>query len=93
MNFVVLLSEVILSVIVFTIAYYILSQQTHVHFQNNTNYVSEHKIDAMDALYFSLVTQSTVGFGSIVPVSTISKLCVSVQVFSTLLFVVRWATL
>ena len=92
MNFFILLCEVLLSVVVFSIVYYILSRQNDIHFRNNANYVTEHEIDIIDAIYFSLVTQSTVGFGSIVPVSTTSKICVSIQVLSTLIFVVRWAS-
>ena len=93
MKFYILLAEIIVCVIAFAIIYYILSKQNVVHFRNNSNYVTEHEIDSIDAVYFSLVTQSTVGFGSIVPVSRLSKLCVSLQVFSTLMFVVRWATM
>ena len=92
MKFYVLFSEVLLCVIVFAIIYYILSRQNNIHFRNNATYITEHEIDVMDAIYFSLVTQSTVGFGSIVPVSILSKICVSIQVLSTLVFVVRWAS-
>lgn len=46
----------------------------------------------LDALYFSLVTQSTVGYGSIVPLTNTAKLVASVQIATTLLFVIRWTT-
>lgn len=47
----------------------------------------------LEALYFSLVTQSTVGYGSITPYSTLAKCVTSLQIATTLLFVIRWATL
>jgi hypothetical protein len=46
-----------------------------------------------EAIYFSLVTQSTVGYGSIIPVSPLAKTITATQIATTLLFVVRWATL
>lgn len=91
--FLTLLSEVLLCVVLFAFVYYILALQKNIHFKNTTSLVTNsQEINIVDALYFSLVTQSTVGYGSIVPVSMISKICVSFQVLSTLLFVVRWTT-
>lgn len=49
--------------------------------------------ELLDAVYFSLVTQSTVGYGSILPQSVVAKVVTSVQILTTLLFVIRWATL
>ena len=46
----------------------------------------------LDAFYFSLVTQSTVGYGSIVPVSTVAKAVVAAQVTSTLAFLIYLST-
>lgn len=88
----VLLLEVTTCLLSFALVYYILSLQDEVHFSNNTNHLEAHpKISWIDAIYFSLVTQSTVGFGSIVPISDFSKCIVSLQVFSTIIFVLRWS--
>ena len=46
----------------------------------------------LDATYFSLVTQSTVGYGSIVPLSPLAKVVVSMQVGSTLACLIYLST-
>ena len=96
MQYIVHLFEVLLCVLSFAFVYYVLSSlQDEKHFINNTNNAYPHnfKIHWIDAIYFSLVTQSTVGYGSIVPASLFAKCIVSLQVFSTIAFVLRWSTL
>ena len=93
MNYLVLLTEVMLCVVAFAVIYYLLATRDNTHFRNNIRYtINTPSIGIVDAVYFSLVTQSTVGFGSIVPASTLAKALVSLQVFSTIAFVLRWST-
>jgi len=94
MQYVLLMSEVILCLSLFACVYYALASADERHFRNNTHTtLSDAPIGVIDAIYFSLVTQSTVGFGSIVPTSSLAKLLVSLQVFSTIAFVLRWSTM
>lgn len=89
-----LLSEVSLCVVAFALVYYILAIADEQHFRNRSHTaLSNAPIGFIDAIYFSLVTQSTVGYGSIVPSSTLAKTIVSMQVFSTIAFIVYWSTL
>lgn len=94
MQYVLLLSEVILCLLFFACVYYALANADDRHFRNNTHSTLPNPpIGAIDAIYFSLVTQSTVGYGSIVPSSSLAKAVVSLQVFSTIAFVLRWSTM
>ena len=68
----------IFSILYYTIAYYYgetaFSRITTV--DSNTphkNQEQNNKMSMLDCLYFSLVTQTTVGYGHIVPTHTISK--------------------
>lgn len=45
----------------------------------------------LDSFYFSLVTQSTVGYGDSVPLSPTAKIVSSLQILVTMWFVIRWA--
>jgi voltage-gated potassium channel len=40
-----------------------------------------HKISLVDCIYFSVTSQATVGYGDIIPITDLSKLFVSIQVF------------
>ena len=88
-----LLTEVSLCILFFAMIYFFLATPRNMHFQKTTYNPRDLDIRFVDSLYFSLVTQSTVGYGSIVPISTISKVFASLQIFSTFIFVLRWATL
>jgi hypothetical protein len=93
MGYIVSLIEVSLCVLLFTVVYYGMTFLEAQHFRMRAaSDTASHTIDFMDSLYFALVTQSTVGFGSIVPISNLAKAVVSVQVFSTIAFVLRWST-
>jgi hypothetical protein len=91
MRYIVSLIEVSLCVLLFATVYYRMTFLDASHFRmRSASDTASHTIDFMDSLYFALVTQSTVGFGSIVPISDVAKALVSVQVFSTIAFVLRW---
>ena len=100
MQFGYLFAEVLACVLVFAVVHFAI-MRSNVHAYSNRNIHSAHTTDSthtagvqfLDALYFSLVTQSTVGYGSIVPYSPLAKVAAGVQVLTTLFFVVRWATL
>lgn len=93
MQYYLLLTEVVVCVVGFAVVYYLLATHDDSHFRNNTHTIHPNPpIGVVDAIYFSLVTQSTVGYGSIVPSSTLAKTIVSLQVFSTIAFVLRWST-
>lgn len=83
-----------LIVCVFAITYYCLpSSSSTPHFHYTYHDPSRpQKLTLLDSFYFSLVTQSTVGYGSIVPVSTVAKCIVAAQVMSTLFFVIYLST-
>lgn len=40
-----------------------------------------YQISYIDCLYFSITSQATVGYGDIIPVTNLSKILVSIQVF------------
>ena len=85
-----LYAEVLACVLVFAVVHFALMRS------DPHAYTSQHADESagaqfLDAFYFSLVTQSTVGYGSIVPRSTPAKIAAGVQILTTLFFVVRWA--
>ncbi|MBU2046060.1 MAG: potassium channel family protein, partial [Bacteroidetes bacterium] len=43
---------------------------------------------AIDAIYFSFITSSTVGYGDIHPISDVGKILSIVQIFSSISFLV-----
>jgi len=63
------------------------NEKPHFYTQNNSP-----RISFLDALFFSLVTQSTVGYGSTVPLSNIAKCVVAIQVMSTLFMIIYLST-
>ena len=70
----------ILSIVVFAMIYYFIDVFTDEK-QFNTD---KRENRFWDKLYFSLVTQSTVGYGDIYPVTALTKLFVSLQIFVTM---------
>ena len=85
-------------VTIFAAVYYAIpfvsSDTPHFHrfLPPNGEVAARYELDVWNSVYFSLVTQSTVGYGSIVPVSAVAKCAVSIQVLSTLLCVVYLST-
>ncbi len=76
----------IIAILVFAIVYFGLYLKDKRHFvsvknDNNTRPESI-EMSFLDCFYFSLVTQSTVGYGDIVPVSETAKLINIMQIFS-----------
>lgn len=55
----------ILFIILFTFVYHWLSHQSTEHFGRPLN--------LFNSLYFSMITQTTIGYGDIVPVSDVAK--------------------
>ena len=93
MQYYLLLTEVDVCLVGVAVVYYVLATHDDSHLRNNTHTIQPNPpIGIIDAIYFSLVTQSTVGYGSIVPSSALAKTIVSLQVFSTIAFVLRWST-
>lgn len=74
----------IISIVGFAIIYYLSDILTTIDTHNK-------KMNAMDALYFSTVTQTTLGFGDIVPIHGVSKVVVMLQCITVfaLLYLVR----
>lgn len=101
MQFLTLAGEVILCILFFGVVHFAVMQfdrnayhlRSHATTSTPSHSSSSTTPEWLDALYFSLVTQSTVGYGSIVPQSPLAKTITSVQILTTLLFVIRWATL
>ena len=72
----------ILSCIYYLIDYY---SSENVFFIRDEN---EYKITFWEAIYFTIITQSTIGYGDIVPKSPITRLLVTFQALSTILLVI-----
>lgn len=49
---------------------------------------NENKITFWEAVYFTIITQSTIGYGDIVPQSPITRLLVTFQALSTIILVI-----
>ena len=91
-SFVLRAIEVMLLVTVFALSYYMLISVApdQIHFYENHEPIRRMRL--LDAVYFSLVTQSTVGYGVITPASDIAKCVVSMQVMSTLAICIYFTT-
>lgn len=70
----------LLAILIFAVAYYIM----HKHIPNAFKYDkdTEKDLDVVDFFYFSLVTQSTVGYGDITPVHNIPRMVCMFQIMS-----------
>ena len=74
----------ILLLIAFSLIYYIM----FVYNKKNHFFIPEYESHSyINALYFSLVTQSTLGYGDIYPTSNLSKSIVMIHVFIMLILV------
>jgi hypothetical protein len=60
----------IISILIFAVAYYLSSKYIHESMRNKDN----SNMSLWDCIYFSLVTQTTVGYGDIVPTHAVTKL-------------------
>ena len=49
---------------------------------------SESSITFWEAIYFTIITQSTIGYGDIVPKSLLARILVTVQALSTIILVI-----
>ena len=80
-----------LIVITFALIYWFLGTSEHLYFDKETNDQSSDNITLLNAFYFSIVTQSTTGYGDILPKSkfmrcmTILQLCLTVVALNLLL--------
>ena len=73
----------ILSIILFAIIYYVidlLTEEKQFNSEKNQNFI-------WNKIYFSLVTQSTVGYGDIYPITLLAKVFVSIQIFVTMVLI------
>ena len=73
--------SLIISVSIFAIIYRYLGPKHFKHFNNE-------KMTLFNAFYFSTVNQSLLGSGDFLPVSTISKVFIMGQIFTTLLITI-----
>ena len=71
----------ILSVIIFSVIYYVLSKIDKTSFTINHEFSRE--ISIMEAIYFSFVTQSTIGYGDFSPNTIIAKFVVILHILAT----------
>ena len=67
----------LISIFFYTIIYFLISEKHMIH----TNITKGYKL--IDSFYYSFVTQSTVGYGDMVPVTNLSKLITVSQIFVT----------
>ena len=78
---------IIIYLVILSCAYYFLDQYSseNIFFIRDSN---EHKISFWEATYFTIITQSTIGYGDIVPKSSLTRFLVSFQALSTILLVI-----
>lgn len=78
---------IIIYLLILSCTYYFLDQYSseNIFFIRDSN---EHKISFWEALYFTIITQSTIGYGDIVPKSSLTRFLVSFQALSTILLVI-----
>lgn len=76
----------ILLILFFAVAYYISSQYITDSMVNHSSHKGNHKnskqLSLWDCMYFSLVTQTTVGYGDISPTHPITKLINVIQLLT-----------
>lgn len=78
---------IIIYLLILSCTYYFLDQYSseNIFFIRDSN---EHKISFWEAIYFTIITQSTIGYGDIVPKSSLTRFLVSFQALSTILLVI-----
>jgi len=68
----------IVLIILFTIIYWMLGSSENFNFNFNSN--NQNNLTFLDALYFTLVTQSTIGYGDITAKSQLMRGIASIQI-------------
>ena len=78
---------IIVYLLILSCIYYFLDQYSseNIFFIRDSN---ENKISFWKAVYFTIITQSTIGYGDIVPKSSLTRFLVSFQALSTILLVI-----
>jgi len=71
--------------IVFTLIYWYLGTAEHINFDKASNDNSNH-ITFLNALYFSVITQTTTGFGDITPKSKLMRILTICQLIILVLY-------
>lgn len=71
-------------IFIFSVIYWLYG--TDEHFVFKPHFSVNHNITYMTALYYSLVTHSTVGFGDITPKSTFIKIITMIHIIIIILF-------
>jgi len=74
MNYIPFIGNHILFILLFTGIYHWISNQSTDHFGR--------PLSVFDSLYFSMITQTTIGYGDIVPISQIAKIICMAQMLS-----------
>ena len=67
----------IISVIIFAVVYYILGKY------DGTSFNKKRELSIIEAIYFSFVTQSTIGYGDFSPNTHIAKIVVIIHILVT----------
>ena len=78
----------IIVIIIFSFFYYLIGRKNNTHFIKKSRYGHRPiKINLIDALFLSVTTQSTIGYGSITPISPIAKTISMIQMILIYLFI------
>ena len=78
----------IIVIIIFSLFYYLIGRKTKTHFLVRSRYGHRLiKLSLIDALFLSVTTQSTIGYGSITPISPIAKTISIIQMILIYLFI------
>ncbi len=78
----------VIIILIFSVFYYLIGKKDNTHFTiKNEKGINKYKISYFDALYLSIVTQSTVGYGDITPNSKITKIISMIQMVLIYLFI------
>ena len=78
-------SKIFIVITIFAIIYYLLDKLIGNQFQHDDK--TEKKINFWEAIYFSIITQSTIGYGDFSPAGIPLKIVVFLQALSTMVFV------
>lgn len=84
----------ILYLLTYTTIYYIVANiDDDAHFSVRGKEIKLQKLSYWECFYFSIITQTTIGYGEIVPVSFWGQLAVSIQALGTIIIVLYHITL
>lgn len=76
-----------------TIYYIVANIDDDAHFSVRGKEIKLQKLSFWECFYFSIITQTTIGYGEIVPVSFWGQLVVSIQALGTIIIVLYHITL